>query len=289
MQLTWNCTFEEYKQATRSIVFGLHAKRSALRSWIRAMLWFAAAVALACMVISYRGRQRGSVLAVTAEFIFQSEPMLPWLALGTLFVLNQFAARRTPGQSVAILTGFFISCLALLIGYEILMRHVAEQGIAGAISVRPAVITRGLSGYSSRELVPWIFVGIFWFNLVTQAARGGLWRKIWDESPRMQMSRNFEFDIHGIRFSDPLQAEEIRWEAFQSSADIGNLILLYSGLANAVIIPKRIFPDAQSLEAFKNVVAKFVRPAVRGFTIEPTEEANKGDSPGEAGGKAVVG
>lgn len=57
------------------------------------------------------------------------------------------------------------------------------------------------------------------------------------------------------------------WHAFARFAETPTLFLLYQGDA-PLIVPKRAFPDADQLAAFRSLLrAKLSRPAVHGFPV----------------------
>jgi hypothetical protein len=116
-------------------------------------------------------------------------------------------------------------------------------------------------------VIPWLlifgFVALF-------LRRGGNWKAAWDAMPQLHRPKVVEADEQRISFTDAVDRMEHRWEAFTHVRETPHLFLLFTAVNTFHFIPKRAFPSAAELDAFRELLRRQVaqRPEP-GFPVLP--------------------
>ena len=123
-------------------------------------------------------------------------------------------------------------------------------------------------------IIPWVLIlGFVWFFLYRQLR--GWQQRAWDSNPIWHRPRRVHIDDDGITFTDPVSEHRSSWAAYVKFDETPNLFLLFLTSMTAEMIPKRAFPDAKSLDDFRELLSRTISPPQAAFPVIPRGESAK--------------
>ena len=124
-------------------------------------------------------------------------------------------------------------------------------------------------------LIPWAFlVAIMLLAAAVQQLRG--FYKLWEAQSPLRRPHQVEFYDYGVIVSNAYVRTTSQWQAFEGFRETPNLFVLYTSPLAFLIVPKRAFPDAAQIDAFRGLALNRVGkgsflPQHGGFPVLPVE------------------
>jgi YcxB-like protein len=174
------------------------------------------------------------------------------------------AANKLSRQYLVILAAFFAVAIALVIFSRFVSNNAAAP--VPAPVAQPDPLHESLNTLLS--LAPWVLVlTILWFVFFRHIR--GRYRRFFDKSPSLHRVRTIHIADDSITFSDPTMQTRFFWTHYTRFTETAALFMLFTSDLAAEFIPKRIFPDAQTSDAFRELLARNINSAGSAFPVIP--------------------
>jgi hypothetical protein len=178
------------------------------------------------------------------------------------------ATNKISRQYLMILAVFFAVAVALVIFSRFMAGNTSAPPPAPVAQTDP--LHEALN--TLLNLAPWVLVlTIVWFVFFRHVR--GRYRRYFDKSPSLHRVRTIHIADDSITFSDPTMQTRFFWTHYTRFTETAALFMLFTSDLAAEFIPKRIFQDAQTIDAFRELLARNINDAGSAFPVIPVAPA----------------
>jgi hypothetical protein len=122
--------------------------------------------------------------------------------------------------------------------------------------------------------VPWVALCVLLLVMSRSSVAGRGLQQTWDNQPALHRRQTVEATESGIVFTGELSRNDYQWGHFAGFKETANLLLLYQSPYSFHVIPKRAFPTQTDMEIFRRylltgVKQGFFLPQTSAFPIIP--------------------
>lgn len=149
--------------------------------------------------------------------------------------------------------------------------HLEMLRVRFGISAKLPIILLGVFGTCLGIFAYYVFGGVWYvviavFGTVTVVQLFIpyiLHERIYHRNPVLFEMRAVTFDDEGVTAERATGRVEAKWSSFVKFKEMKNLFLTYQGKDVVGIVPKRAFPDAETLAQFRNLLASKMPSSTR--------------------------
>ena len=156
----------------------------------------------------------------------------------------------------------------LVVGAFVMLGYYGRDGNGSTAGGGPDFVALML------PVVPWLLIFLFIYFFVFRRFGGaGAIKSMWDTSPALHRPHVVDVEADHIVFTDAVNRNEHKWEAFTHVRETPGLFLLFTSNVSMHFLPKRVFPGKAEVDAFRELVRRTVaeRPAPA-FPVLPVEQ-----------------
>ena len=123
-------------------------------------------------------------------------------------------------------------------------------------------------------ILPYVIIGVLvWFYFLRALSKRKRAKAIWEKYHDFQQSRTIQVSDDGLFITMPTVENRITWPHFVHFYETANLLLLYNSSQAAYLFPKRDFPDAASVEGFRQLCQTHISSMPTAFPVVLTGSA----------------